>query len=183
MIWEACSHASQHICSPVYRDVCAIPPPTPTITAKRPTRPRRLAMAVAACCCGVPMSYWKTGGGVSTGIQLNRSRCSETSESGLSHSEQSSEDCQQLHARPLIDIDTSVHASAQASLFSSPSHSHVAAGLRRDMLNVSCSSTMLARIIGGCTARHTMGYMVAAVYNACCASQAHYVILSLLLKA
>lgn len=41
--------------SPVYRDVCAMPPPTPTMTANRPTRPKRLAMAVAACCCGVPM--------------------------------------------------------------------------------------------------------------------------------
>ena len=40
---------------PVYRDVCAIPPPTPTTTANLPTRPSRFAMAVAACCCGVPM--------------------------------------------------------------------------------------------------------------------------------
>lgn len=41
--------------SPVYRDDCKMPPPTPTATANLPMRPSRFAIAAAACCCGVPM--------------------------------------------------------------------------------------------------------------------------------
>jgi hypothetical protein len=99
-------------------------------------------MAVAACCCGVPMSYCKPSKRVSAGTQTDRSRRSDAGEAGLSNPEQIGENCQQLHARPLRQFDTSVHASAR--LVSSTIPSQVAAGLT-EVLNISCITRHLAQ--------------------------------------
>lgn len=113
-------------------------------------------MAVAACCCGVPMSYCKPSRRVSAGTQTDRSRCSDTGKAGLSHTEQISEICQQLHARPLRDFDTSVHASARPVSFSFTIYSHVAAGLT-EVLNISCITRYLAQNVGQDHSVHVLG--------------------------
>ena len=122
-------------------------------------------MAVAACCCGVPMSYCKPSRRVSAGTQTDRSRCSDTGEAGLSHTEQISENCQQLHARPLRDFDTSVHAFAGPIFFFHDPFTRCCwshRGAEYLLYHAASRTERWPGSFGTCT-RHAMGDMVAAV--------------------